>query len=114
MIAIRTIYNIAISEKWAERNHYPFGRGGYTIKFLESQKIGLTVDEVKLLESTQILTPAQQHALNIWLISFYFAGIRIGDVMQLKWSDFIDNRLRYRMGKNQKLVSLKIPEIVLR
>ena len=112
MIAIRTIYNIAIGEKWAERNHYPFGRGGYTIKFLESQKIGLTVDEVKLLESTQILTLAQQHALNIWLISFYFAGIRIGDVMQLKWSDFIDNRLRYRMGKNQKLVSLKIPEKV--
>lgn len=112
MIAIRTIYNIAIGEKWAERNHYPFGRGGYTIKFLESQKIGLTVEEVKLLENAQDLTSAQQHALNIWLISFYFAGIRIGDVMQLKWSDFIDNRLRYRMGKNQKLVSLKIPEKV--
>lgn len=110
MIAIRTIYNIAIGEKWAERNHYPFGRGGYTIKFLESQKIGLTIEEVKLLENAKGLTQAQQHALNIWLISFYFAGIRIGDVMQLKWSDFIDNRLRYRMGKNQKLVSLKIPE----
>ncbi|WP_273016426.1 site-specific integrase [Leeuwenhoekiella blandensis] len=110
MIAIRTIYNIAIGEKWAERNHYPFGRGGYTIKFLESDKIGLNVEEVKLLENAQGLTPSQQHALNIWLISFYFAGIRVGDVLQLKWSDFIDNRLRYRMGKNQKLVSLKIPE----
>ena len=33
-------------------------------------------------------------------------------MVQLKWSDFIDNRLRYRMGKNQKLVSLKIPEKV--
>jgi len=112
MIAIRTIYNIAIGEKWAERNHYPFGRGGYTIKFLESQKIGLTINEVKLLENAEGLTEAQQHALHIWLISFYFAGIRIGDVMQLKWSDFIDNRLRYRMGKNQKLVSLKIPDKV--
>ncbi|WP_028376060.1 site-specific integrase [Leeuwenhoekiella sp. MAR_2009_132] len=110
MIAIRTIYNIAIGEKWAERNHYPFGRGGYTIKFLESDKIGLNVEEVKLLENAKDLTSSQQHALNIWLISFYFAGIRVGDVLQLKWSDFIDNRLRYRMGKNQKLVSLKIPE----
>lgn len=110
MIAIRTIYNIAIGEKWAERNHYPFGRGGYTIKFLESEKIGLTVEEVKMLENAEGLTPSKQHALNIWLISFYFAGIRIGDVMQLKWSDFLDNRLRYRMGKNQKLVSLKIPD----
>lgn len=110
MIAIRTIYNIAIGENWAERNHYPFGRGGYTIKLLESQKIGLTIEEVKLLEKAETLTPSQKHALNIWLISFYFAGIRIGDVIQLKWSDFIDGRLRYRMGKNQKLVSLKIPE----
>ncbi|WP_233530576.1 phage integrase SAM-like domain and Arm DNA-binding domain-containing protein [Gelidibacter salicanalis] len=91
MIAIRTIYNIAIGENWAERNYYPFGRGGYTIKLLESQKIGLTVEEVKLLEKAEALTPFQQHALNIWLISLYFAGIRIGDVIQLKWSDFIDN-----------------------
>ncbi|HUH28627.1 site-specific integrase [Gelidibacter sp.] len=110
MIAIRTIYNIAIGENWAERNYYPFGRGGYTIKLLESQKIGLTMEEVKLLENAETLTPSQKHAVNIWLISFYFAGIRIGDVIQLKWSDFIDGRLRYRMGKNQKLVSLKIPE----
>lgn len=112
MISIRTIYNIAIGEKWAEHNFYPFGRGGYTIKILESQKIGLSIDEVQLLESVEDISPAQRHALNVWLVSFYFAGIRVGDLLQLKWSDFIDNRLRYRMGKNQKLVSLKIPQKV--
>jgi len=112
MIEIRTIFNIAIREKWADYNDYPFGRGGYTIKFLESQKIGLSIEEVEMLESVIDISPAQRHALNIWLVSFYFAGIRIGDVLQLKWSDFIDNRLRYRMGKNQKLVSLKIPKKV--
>lgn len=112
MIAIRTIYNIAIGEKWAEHNFYPFGRGGYTIKILESQKMGLSIEEVQLLESVEDISPAQRHALNVWLISFYFAGIRVGDLLQLKWSDFIDNRLRYRMGKNQKLVSLKIPRKV--
>lgn len=110
MIAIRTIYNIAIGEKWAEHNFYPFGRGGYTIKILESQKIGLSIEEIQLLESLEDISPAQRHALNVWLISFYFAGIRVGDLLQLRWSDFIDNRLRYRMGKNQKLVSLKIPQ----
>ncbi|RMB64143.1 recombinase [Dokdonia sinensis] len=112
MISIRTIYNIAIGEKWAEHNFYPFGRGGYTIKILESQKIGLSIDEVQLLESVEDISPAQRHALNVWLVSFYFAGIRVGDLLKLKWSDFIDNRLRYRMGKNQKLVSLKIPQKV--
>lgn len=112
MISIRTIYNIAIGEKWAEHNFYPFGRGGYTIKILESQKIGLNIEEVQLLENIKDISPAQRHALDVWLISFYFAGIRIGDLLQLKWSDFIDDRLRYRMGKNQKLVSLKIPRKV--
>ncbi|MFC4689893.1 phage integrase SAM-like domain-containing protein [Dokdonia genika] len=112
MISIRTIYNIAIGEKWAEHNFYPFGKGGYTIKILESQKIGLSIEEVQLLESVEDISPAQRHALNVWLVSFYFAGIRVGDLLQLKWSDFKDNRLRYRMGKNQKLVSLKIPQKV--
>jgi integrase len=42
-------------------------------------------------------------------LSFYFAGIRVGDVLKLKWTDFKDGRLYYRMGKNQKLLSLAIP-----
>ena len=31
------------------------------------------------------------------------------DVIQLKWSDFIDDRLNYRMSKNDKQVSFKMP-----
>lgn len=109
MICIRTVYNLAISNNIADRNYYPFGKGKYQIKIPESQKIGLTVEEIKKLENAKGLTSAQQHALNVWLISFYFAGVRITDVIQLKWSDFIDDRLYYRMNKNSKLVSMKVP-----
>lgn len=59
------------------------------------------------------LSNAQQYALNVWLISFYFAGIGGSDVLKLKWKDFLDDRLHYRMGKNIKLVLLKIPNKVL-
>ncbi len=110
MIPIRTIYNLAISESVADRDGYPFGRGKYQIKFPESEKVGLNVEEVQRLENAIGLTEAQQHALNIWLLSFYFAGIRITDVIQLRWDDFNDHRLHYRMSKNDKLVSLRIPE----
>lgn len=109
MITIRTIYNIAIQKSLAEPKFYPFGKGKYQIKFPETQKIGLTSAEIIILETIRGLSTAQQYALNAWLISFYFAGIRISDVLQLKWKDFLDSRLYYRMGKNQKLVSLKIP-----
>ena len=109
MICIRTIFNLAIANNYAERNDYPFGKGRYQIKIPESEKIGLTVEEVKKLEEAKDLTPAQRHALYVWLLSFYFAGIRITDVIQLKWSDFRDGRLYYRMSKNGKLVSMKTP-----
>lgn len=113
MITLRTIFNIAISKSFTDARFYPFGKEKYQIKFPETQKIGLNSDEIKVLEHIEGLTNAQEYALSAWLISFYFAGIRISDVLQLKWKDFIDNRLYYRMGKNKKQVSLKIPDKVV-
>ncbi len=110
MILYRTIYNLAINESLVDAKDYPFGKGKIQIKLPEAHKIGLNRQELQLLENADDLTPGQQRALHVWLTSFYFAGIRVGDVLQLKWSDFQDDRLYYRMNKNSKLVSLKIPE----
>lgn len=110
LILIRTIYNLAISESITDRGLYPFGKGKMTIRIPEAQKIGFIAEEIQILENAEGITEAQQKAIHIWLVSFYFAGIRVGDVLQLKWSDFNDGRLLYRMNKNSKLVSLKIPE----
>lgn len=110
MILIRKIYNLAISQSIVDRSEYPFGKGKIQIKIPESEKVGLSIEEVKKLENAENLTDVQQKALNVWLTSFYFAGIRVSDVLRLKWSDFNDGRLLYRMNKNQKLVSLKVPE----
>ncbi|MEP1488484.1 MAG: phage integrase SAM-like domain-containing protein [Algibacter sp.] len=98
MITIRTVFNIAISKSITDYKLYPFGKGKYQIKFPETQKVGLNSDEIKTLEEIEGLTEVQEYALSAWLISFYFAGIRVSDVLQLKWKDFIDNRLHYRIG----------------
>lgn len=110
MILIRKIYNLAISEGLAEHSNYPFGKGKIQIRIPESDKVGLSIEEVKLLENANNLSVAQKNAVNVWLTSFYFAGIRVSDVLQLRKSDFKDGRLLYRMNKNQKVVSLKVPE----
>ncbi len=110
MILIRKIFNLGISASIVDRKYYPFGKGKIQIRIPESQKIGLSREEVKLLESAIFITKPQRNALDVWLTSFYFAGIRVSDVLKLRWSDFTDGRLIYRMGKNQKLVSLKVPE----
>ncbi|MGB3143195.1 MAG: site-specific integrase [Maribacter sp.] len=109
LMLIRTIYNSARNEYHVDDRNYPFGKGKIQIKFPESEKIGLNREEVQLLELAKNLSPEQRYALNTWLMSFYFAGIRVGDVIKLKWSDFKDNRLYYRMGKNKKLVSMIVP-----
>lgn len=110
LILIRTIYNLAISESLVDRGRYPFGKGKVQIKIPETQKIGFNIEEIQKLENATDLTEAQQKAVHVWLISFYFAGIRVGDVLKLKWGDFNDSRLMYRMNKNSKLVTLKIPD----
>jgi len=109
MICIRSIYNLALASGNADHNQYPFGKGKYQIKIPEAKKIGLTIDELKTLENVSGLSEPNQHTLNVWLLSFYFAGVRITDIIQLKWTDLKDDRLYYRMKKNDKLVSLQIP-----
>lgn len=113
MIVIRTLFNKAIREGVVDQKHYPFGKGKIQLKFPESIKIGLTSEEVKIIEELDLSSSSQKyHTRNVWLFSFYFAGMRISDVLRVKWSDLTDNRLYYTMGKNQKVGSLKIPQKV--
>lgn len=114
LIVIRSIFNQAIKGNLVNPKYYPFGRNKIVIKFPDSLKIGFTADDVASLEKMDLSHNAlQDHARNIWLLSFYFAGMRASDVFRLKWSDFQDNRLYYSMGKNDKGGSLKVPEKAL-
>lgn len=113
LVVIRTIYNKGISLGLVDYKHYPFGPGKIKIKFPESIKQGLSAEELKVFESFELEQDSRQwHARNIWLMSFYMAGIRVSDVIQLKWKDINDGRLIYRMDK-KKIVSLKLPVKVL-
>ena len=110
LVVLRTIFNIAIRDGVVDSKYYPFGKGKITIKFPESLKLGLSKGEVIKLESlTYEIGSMKWHSLNVWLLSFYFAGMRVSDILTLKWSDFDDGRLHYTMGKNTKSVSLKVP-----
>lgn len=110
LIVVRTLFNKAINEGLVESKYYPFGPGKVQIKLIESRKVGLNAEEIKLIEEVDLTAlKSQMHARNIWLTSFYLAGIRISDIINLKWKDIYDGRLNYVMGKNKKVVSFKIP-----
>jgi integrase len=114
LIVIRTIFNQAIASNIVDRKYYPFGKGKIVIRFPDSLKIGLTETELRKIETLDLAEDStNNHVRNLWLFSFYLAGMRVSDVLRLKWSDFQNDRLYYAMGKNDKGGSLKVPEKAL-
>jgi len=113
LVLIRLLFNRAITQKIVSRELYPFGTDKIRIKFPETSKVGLNITEIRKIEKLKNLSTSELHTRNVWLYSFNFAGMRVTDVLWTKWSDIYDNRLHYRMNKNSKLLSLKIPEKVL-
>lgn len=111
LIFIRTLFNKAIKEGMVDSKFYPFGGEKEKIKIGSGHKIGLTIQEVEKIEKLKTdIDTSIWHTKNVWLIAFYFAGIRISDSVKLRWEDFKDDRLLYTMDKNEKPVSLKVPD----
>ncbi|MCP9290534.1 site-specific integrase [Gracilimonas sediminicola] len=111
LMLIRTLYNRAIKEGIVDEKNYPFGGDNVSIKLSSGNKIGLTEEEIRTIEEMEFEKDTSiWHTKNIWLFSFYFAGVRISDVLSLRWSDIKNDRLYYEMSKNEKPVSLKIPD----
>ncbi|OYU93846.1 MAG: integrase [Bacteroidetes bacterium B1(2017)] len=109
IVVMRSVFSFARKEGVLDEKIYPFGKGKMKIVFPETSKIGLNPEEIARLENVE-LTDTPNHARNLFLFSYYFAGMRISDVLRLRWSDFQNDRLFYSMGKNQKAGSLKIPD----
>ena len=97
LIFMPTMYNIAIKEGIVDPKHYPFAGDKIKIKIGSSMKIGLSKEEVTRIENLELKTGSPiWHTLNVWLFAFYFAGIRITDVLTMRWSDFKDHRSNNR------------------
>lgn len=111
LIFIRTLFNVAMKDGIVSPKYYPFAGDKEKIRIGSGNKIGLTAEEVARIENLKAESHSSTwHTRNVWLVSFYFAGIRISDVVALKWSDIKDGRLYYVMNKNEKPLSFKVPD----
>lgn len=98
----KTIVNKAVKEGLITMDKNPFL--SFENKTIKTTKEKLTDEELQrigdldLEEGTRIWD-----ARNIFLFSFYCAGIRIGDLLQLRWLNTTpEGRLVYYMNKNHK------------
>ena len=108
----RKIVNEAISEGMIPASKNPFGRetGKFKIKAeKESKKEKLEYEEVERIIALNLPEGTMDwHTRNAFLFSFYCAGIRAGDVLQLRWKNVENGNLEYTMGKNGKHRNFKL------
>lgn len=76
----------------------------YNYKGVKTIKEKLDESEIKLINDLDLEENSLiWHCRNYFLFSFYCAGIRAGDLIQLRWCNITsEGRLHYQMGKNHK------------
>lgn len=76
---------------------------------IKTEKEKLEIAEIEALEALELEEGSLDwHSRNCFLFSFYCAGIRAGDLLQLRWANVEGGRLNYQMGKNHKTRDLKL------
>jgi integrase len=76
---------------------------------VKTEKEKLDLAEIDALEALELEEGSLDwHSRNCFLFSFYCAGIRAGDLLQLRWINVEGGRLKYQMGKNHKTRDLKL------
>lgn len=74
-----------------------------------TEKEKLDASEIQALQELDLENGSLEwHSRNCFLFSFYCAGIRAGDLLQLRWINVENGRLNYQMGKNHKVRDLKL------
>lgn len=70
----------------------------------------LSESEIEIIENAQLTLEDHINARNTFLLQYYNRGIRIGDTLQLRWGNIIEDRLVYFAGKTGKPNSIKMVE----
>ena len=104
----KSIVNRAIEiDKFIKPELNPFLGYKYT-REVSTTKEKLNEAEISLIEELDLKEGSLiWHVRNYFLFSFYLAGIRAGDLIQLRWCNITsEGRLEYRMAKTKKDRSL--------
>lgn len=105
---IRKLFNDAIAEKIISRSDYVFD--GYKMpKCLTKKKERLNIEELKEFKKVQYESGSLHKTVQqAFLLAFNMAGVRIEDVLTLRWAYVKNDRIEYTMKKTGGYKSFKI------
>ena len=113
---LRKLVFEAVADGKIDSDKCPFGKGKLAIAAsTQSKKEKLEADELCRIMALDLEKGGMEwHTRNAFLFSFYCAGIRVGDLMQLRWENIDGGVLSYQMDKNGKLVDYSLPADALK
>ncbi|MDY0200854.1 MAG: site-specific integrase [Tenuifilaceae bacterium] len=106
MRTLKAVFNRGIVEDGVSENLYPFsqkkGDGKYRIPKVKGTKIALTIKQLSEIEHYQPTSKTIETSRDLFLLSFHLAGINFIDMLLLKWSDKIDNKITFVRQKTKE------------
>ena len=97
--ALHLVLNTAVKMSVIDRNPLK----GFNIYSVNVEKQSLTLEEIQLIINLEIPPrfKAMVKSRDMFLFSFYTAGMRFTDMCKLKWSNIIENDIVYTMNKSK-------------
>lgn len=106
---IRRIINEAIKEDLVPYEKNPFHK--FKLKWENSKKAFLTEEEIEAIENLKLEDdPKCFHARNMYIFATYAGGLRISDLVQLRWHNYDGDRILINTKKTNSTVSIKLPQ----
>lgn len=107
----RTLTREAVKAQYIHQNPFDV----FTCTQEKTSKEKLTHDEIKRINELDLVKGSVKwHSRNAFMFSYYCAGIRVSDLLQLRWLNISsDGRLSYQMGKNHKVRDLVLVDQAL-
>lgn len=104
----RRLFNNAVREELIEANIDPFRK--FKMSTEKTKKQYLTEDELNAIEKLPLKENiAMYHHRNMYVLAAYAGGIRISDLLQLRWLNFDESHLNIFTQKTKETVSIKLP-----
>lgn len=107
---LRRLYYLAVRDAKIPQGQIIF-KDNFVIREKATNKEKLELEEKEAIEGLELAEgSAKWNARNAFLFSFYCAGIRVADLMQLRWKNVAGGRLVYTMDKNGKQRNFELVE----
>lgn len=104
----RKVFNDAVREELIEPHLNPFLK--YKLSTEKGKKEYLTDDEIKAIDELKLTEGSVMfHHRNIYIFAIYAGGIRISDILQLRWGSFDGTHLNLTTQKTKEIARIKLP-----